>query len=172
MCSQRMALQPSYLKLRDRGETFNIFTLFPNSKEDSLTPPPLFFSSTTRRGTFYHVINGTLYREKSCMFPSRCAGIEYFINQVISNISDISMVINTRDYPQSSKHFDQELPIFSFSKVNFIFALCNTQFSVRFSFLMRVKDLLFYFLLIAKINVSPNHPRIIFFLFEKKKILN
>ncbi|XP_058803538.1 O-glucosyltransferase rumi homolog [Phymastichus coffea] len=70
------------------------------------------------RGTFYQVINGKLYREKNCMFPSRCIGIEYFITKVIANVSDISMVINTRDYPQSSKHFGEALPVFSFSKTS------------------------------------------------------
>lgn len=68
------------------------------------------------RGTLYQIIDGKLYRDKNCMFPSRCAGIEYFISKFKANVSDISLVINTRDYPQSSKHFGQALPIFSFSK--------------------------------------------------------
>lgn len=54
------------------------------------------------------------------MFPARCAGIEYFLLKIIDNLSDMDLVINTRDYPQSSKYFGNAMPIFSFSKVNFI----------------------------------------------------
>ncbi|XP_014203641.1 O-glucosyltransferase rumi homolog [Copidosoma floridanum] len=68
------------------------------------------------RGTFYQIINGELYREKNCMFPSRCAGVEHFLSKLSANTSDVSLVINVRDYPQSSKHFGEPLPVFSFSK--------------------------------------------------------
>ncbi|XP_046410038.1 O-glucosyltransferase rumi homolog [Neodiprion fabricii] len=68
------------------------------------------------RGTFYQIINGRLYREKDCMFPSRCAGIEHFILSIIWDLPDMELVINTRDYPQSSKYFGEPLPVFSFSK--------------------------------------------------------
>lgn len=53
------------------------------------------------------------------MFPSRCAGIEHFILKIAENISDIEFIINTRDYPQSSKHFGEPLPVLSFSKVTY-----------------------------------------------------
>lgn len=69
------------------------------------------------RGTFYQIIGGKLYREKDCMFPSRCAGIEHFIFKIIDNLTDMDLVVNTRDYPQSNKHFGKPLPILSFSKV-------------------------------------------------------
>lgn len=72
--------------------------------------------ATKSLGTFYQIINGTLYRDKNCMFPSRCAGIEYFISKFKADAPDLSLVINTRDYPQSSKHFGRALPVFSFSK--------------------------------------------------------
>ncbi|XP_011163270.1 O-glucosyltransferase rumi homolog [Solenopsis invicta] len=68
------------------------------------------------RGTFYQVIKGKLYREKDCMFPARCAGIEHFLLKVIGNLSDMDLVINTRDYPQSSEYFGNAMPVFSFSK--------------------------------------------------------
>ncbi|XP_043498721.1 O-glucosyltransferase rumi homolog [Polistes fuscatus] len=68
------------------------------------------------RGTFYQIIGGKLYREKDCMFPSRCAGIEHFIFKIIDNLTDMDLVVNTRDYPQSNKHFGKPLPILSFSK--------------------------------------------------------
>ncbi|KAF7996854.1 hypothetical protein HCN44_002500 [Aphidius gifuensis] len=69
-----------------------------------------------QRGTIYQIINGSLYRSKDCMFPSRCAGVEYFIKKIINNMTNIEFVLNTRDYPQSNKIFGQSLPIFSFSK--------------------------------------------------------
>ncbi|CAK9801958.1 O-glucosyltransferase rumi homolog [Anthophora quadrimaculata] len=68
------------------------------------------------RGTFYQVIEGNLYRQKSCMFPSRCAGIEHFLLKLAPNMPNMDLIINVRDYPQSSKHFGVPLPIFSFSK--------------------------------------------------------
>jgi EGF-domain serine glucosyl/xylosyltransferase len=34
------------------------------------------------RGTKYQIIDHKLYRQKDCMFPGRCAGIEYFIKKV------------------------------------------------------------------------------------------
>lgn len=52
------------------------------------------------------------------MFPARCAGIEYFLLKVIGNLPDMDLVINVRDYPQSSEYFGKLLPIFSFSKVS------------------------------------------------------
>ncbi|XP_024867878.1 O-glucosyltransferase rumi homolog isoform X2 [Temnothorax curvispinosus] len=68
------------------------------------------------RGTFYQIIKGKLYREKDCMFPARCAGIEHFLLKIVGNLSDMDLVINTRDYPQSSEYFGNAMPIFSFSK--------------------------------------------------------
>ncbi|KAH0553860.1 hypothetical protein KQX54_005193 [Cotesia glomerata] len=68
------------------------------------------------RGSIYQIINGELFRSKECMFPSRCAGIEHFINKIVANVTDTEFLINTRDYPQSSSHFGTALPIFSFSK--------------------------------------------------------
>ncbi|XP_031830967.1 O-glucosyltransferase rumi homolog isoform X2 [Nomia melanderi] len=73
-------------------------------------------NTAKNRGTFYQIIQGKLYRQKDCMFPSRCAGIEHFLLKLASNLSDVDLVINTRDYPQTSKHFGDPLPIFSFSK--------------------------------------------------------
>ncbi|XP_050598842.1 O-glucosyltransferase rumi homolog isoform X2 [Bombus affinis] len=68
------------------------------------------------RGTVYQIIQGKLYRQKDCMFPSRCSGIEHFLLKLAPGLTDMDLVINVRDYPQSSKHFGGPLPIFSFSK--------------------------------------------------------
>ncbi|XP_066601040.1 O-glucosyltransferase rumi homolog [Prorops nasuta] len=75
-------------------------------------------NSARNRGTFYQIIRGMLYREKDCMFPSRCAGIEHFLLKVAEKMPDMDLIVNTRDYPQSSKHFGSPLPIFSFSKTD------------------------------------------------------
>ena len=40
------------------------------------------------------------------MFPSRCAGIEYFLLKLAPGLTDMDLVINVRDYPQSSKYFE------------------------------------------------------------------
>lgn len=65
------------------------------------------------------------------MFPARCAGIEHFLLKVIGNLSDIDLVINTRDYPQTSEHFGKLLPIFSFSKVCNSFVIDSKTFVLR-----------------------------------------
>ncbi|XP_050462265.1 O-glucosyltransferase rumi homolog isoform X2 [Cataglyphis hispanica] len=70
------------------------------------------------RGTLYQIIGGKLYREKDCMFPTRCTGIEHFLLKVIDNLSDMDLIINTRDYPQSSEYYGNAMPIFSFSKTS------------------------------------------------------
>lgn len=55
-----------------------------------------------RFGTKYQIINHKMYRDASCMFPSRCSGIEYFLRTNIAKIPDLEMIINTRDWPQIS----------------------------------------------------------------------
>nr|CAG4637073.1 EOG090X07KN [Ceriodaphnia reticulata] len=68
------------------------------------------------RGTKYQIIGHKLYRDKDCLFPSRCSGIEHFILKVISHLPDMEFIVNTRDWPQISRHFGEALPVFSFSK--------------------------------------------------------
>ncbi|XP_060565583.1 protein O-glucosyltransferase 1-like [Ruditapes philippinarum] len=68
------------------------------------------------RGAHYQIINHKLYREDSCMFPARCSGVEHFILEIIKKLPDMEFILNTRDWPQSSK-YQKPLPIFSFSKV-------------------------------------------------------
>ena len=65
----------------------------------------------------YQIIGHKVYRDKDCMFPSRCSGVEHFLHQVAKDLPDIELVINTRDWAQSNKHFGKPIPIFSFSKV-------------------------------------------------------
>ncbi|XP_069141741.1 protein O-glucosyltransferase 1-like [Argopecten irradians] len=68
------------------------------------------------RGVHYQIINHKLYREDRCMFPNRCSGVEHFILQIIKKLPNMEMLINVRDWPQSSKR-GPPVPIFSFSKV-------------------------------------------------------
>lgn len=73
-------------------------------------------SEAEKKGTKYQIIDGQLYRSKDCMFPARCSGIEHFILNIIAKLPDIEFIINTRDWPQISTHFDKPIPVFSFSK--------------------------------------------------------
>ncbi|XP_029052282.1 O-glucosyltransferase rumi homolog [Osmia bicornis bicornis] len=68
------------------------------------------------RGTFYQIVEGKVYRQKDCMFPSRCGGVEHFLLKLAPKLPDMDLVINVRDYPQSNKYFGGPLPVFSFSK--------------------------------------------------------
>ncbi|XP_061642131.1 protein O-glucosyltransferase 1 isoform X2 [Phyllopteryx taeniolatus] len=76
--------------------------------------------STVQRGvgTHYQLIGHKLYRERNCMFPARCSGVEHFILQVIDKLPDLEMVVNVRDYPQVPNWVQPPLPVFSFSKTS------------------------------------------------------
>lgn len=74
------------------------------------------------------------------MFPSRCAGVEHFLLKVIANLSDMDLIINTRDYPQCSEYFGSLFPIFSFSKVSDNFLIDSGASIVRKSFRMITFD--------------------------------
>lgn len=67
-------------------------------------------------GTRYQIINHRLFRDKECMFPTRCTGVEHFLKQLLSILPDSEFIINTRDWPQVSKHYGSLRPVFSFSK--------------------------------------------------------
>ncbi|XP_060067840.1 protein O-glucosyltransferase 1-like [Ylistrum balloti] len=73
-------------------------------------------TESIQRGVHYQIINHKLYREDQCMFPNRCSGVEHFILLIIKKLPDMEMLINVRDWPQSSKH-GPPIPVFSFSKV-------------------------------------------------------
>ncbi|GLV37914.1 rumi [Carabus blaptoides fortunei] len=67
------------------------------------------------RGTKYQIINGRLYRDTDCLFPSRCAGIEHFLHKLAPKLPNLDLIINTRDYPQIHKSYTPG-PVLSFSK--------------------------------------------------------
>ncbi|XP_020290867.1 O-glucosyltransferase rumi homolog isoform X2 [Pseudomyrmex gracilis] len=74
---------------------------------------------TKTRGTYYQIIGNRLYREKNCMFPARCAGIEHFLLKILDALPDMDLIINTGDVPQSRNYDHSSLlrmPVFSFSK--------------------------------------------------------
>lgn len=70
------------------------------------------------RGTRYQIIKHKLYRDKDCMFPARCSGIEHFLLELLPKLPDIEFVINTRDWPQIHKGYGLFGPVFSFSKTD------------------------------------------------------
>lgn len=71
------------------------------------------------RGSKYQVINNKLYRQRDCMFPARCSGIEYFIKQFLNILPNMEMIINCRDWPQINRHWGSDMgPVFSFSKTS------------------------------------------------------
>ena len=63
----------------------------------------------------YQIINHTLYRQNNCVFPSRCNGNEYFILNIIKNLPDMELIINSHDWPKVPK-WGSPSPVFSFSK--------------------------------------------------------
>ncbi|XP_028937250.1 protein O-glucosyltransferase 1 isoform X2 [Ornithorhynchus anatinus] len=69
-------------------------------------------------GTHYQIVRKRLYRERDCMFPSRCGGVEHFILEAIDRLPDVELVINVRDYPQVPKWMGPVAPVFSFSKTS------------------------------------------------------
>lgn len=73
---------------------------------------------SAKSGVHYQIVDHRLYRDKQCMFPSRCEGVEYFLLRLIQNLPNMDLVINVRDYPQVGKYFrvEQQFPVLSFSK--------------------------------------------------------
>ncbi|CAG2067660.1 unnamed protein product [Timema podura] len=67
------------------------------------------------KGIKYQIVNHRLYRDKECMFPARCAGVEHFLLALLPKLPDTEFVLNPRDWPQVARH-SKLLPIFSFSK--------------------------------------------------------
>ena len=67
----------------------------------------------------YQIIDHKLYRDKNCMFPSRCSGIEHFLLRILDHLPNTEMIVNVRDYPQIMSKSNNEFgPVFSFSKTN------------------------------------------------------
>lgn len=87
-----------------------------------------FFACNSSSGTTYQLINGTLYRDKSCLFPNRCEGVEHFLTK-LTNLSNFEIVVNLRDYPQVSKFSNANVPVFSFSKVALLSFLLRRNFN-------------------------------------------
>ncbi|XP_017967631.1 O-glucosyltransferase rumi [Drosophila navojoa] len=67
-------------------------------------------------GTRYKIYGNQLFREDNCMFPARCQGIEHFLLQLLPELKNMDLVINTRDYPQLHSSWQHKGPVFSFSK--------------------------------------------------------
>ncbi|XP_053947059.1 O-glucosyltransferase rumi-like [Anastrepha ludens] len=75
--------------------------------------------NSAKYGTRYKILNHLLYRDSECMFPARCSGIEHFILNLLAELPDMDMIINTRDWPQVLSGLGGRIgPLFSFSKTN------------------------------------------------------
>ncbi|XP_073986092.1 O-glucosyltransferase rumi homolog [Rhodnius prolixus] len=68
------------------------------------------------KGVKYQLIEGKWYRNKECLFPSRCEGVEYFLTKLNHELPDLELCVNFHDWSQISKHHSSPLPMFSFSK--------------------------------------------------------
>ncbi|XP_053695503.1 O-glucosyltransferase rumi homolog [Sabethes cyaneus] len=69
-------------------------------------------------GTKYQIIDRRLFRQKDCMFPARCSGVEHFIKPHLSGLPNMELIVNCRDWPQVNQHWghQEKLPVLSFSK--------------------------------------------------------
>lgn len=75
------------------------------------------FAQARAKATNYQVIDGTLYREADCHFPARCVGIEHYLAELVPQLPDLELAINTRDWPQLNSAWGHpKAPVFSFSK--------------------------------------------------------
>ncbi len=63
----------------------------------------------------YQIRGGRLYRDESCYFPPRCAGIEHFLLELAPELPDLEFLVNVQDHPVTAS--DRPLPVFSFSKI-------------------------------------------------------
>lgn len=70
------------------------------------------------RGTKFQIIQHKIYRDRICLFPARCAGIEYFLKLNAKHLPDMEMIINCRDWPQIHNNWSVRGPVLSFSKTN------------------------------------------------------
>uniref|UniRef100_A0A023F7V1 Putative o-glucosyltransferase rumi n=1 Tax=Triatoma infestans TaxID=30076 RepID=A0A023F7V1_TRIIF len=70
------------------------------------------------KGVKYQLIEGKWYRSKECLFPSRCEGVEYFLDKLSHELPDLELCVNFHDWSQISKYHSTPLPLFSFSKTN------------------------------------------------------
>ncbi|KAG6462084.1 hypothetical protein O3G_MSEX013047 [Manduca sexta] len=76
------------------------------------------YAQARTKATKYQIIDGTLFREKDCPFPARCAGIEHYLSALAPNMPNIELAINTRDWPQINRAWGHsQAPVLSFSKM-------------------------------------------------------
>ncbi|CAH2068743.1 unnamed protein product, partial [Iphiclides podalirius] len=74
------------------------------------------FDIAALKGTKYQIIDGSVYRQRDCHFPSRCAGIEHYLVALAPKLPDMELIINTRDWPQINKAWGhKKAPVFSFN---------------------------------------------------------
>ncbi|XP_037041149.1 O-glucosyltransferase rumi homolog [Bradysia coprophila] len=99
------------------------YTGFSKQIEKDLSPfrqgiSQAMINDVRKYGVKYQIVNQRLYRDKECMFPSRCAGIEHFLMQLLPRLKDTEILINCRDWPQIHTDWGVRGPVFSFSKTD------------------------------------------------------
>lgn len=78
---------------------------------------PKMLEAVRSRGTRYQILDHKLYRQRDCMFPARCSGVEYFIKPLLDKLPNMELVINVRDWPQIYLQYNKNSgPVLSFSK--------------------------------------------------------
>ena len=90
--------------------------LLPYRTEQGITKEMI--NQARPRGVLYQIINHKLYRQRDCLFPSRCSGIEHFLLKLTDMLPDMELVINVHDHPQLSIYEPSPYPVFSFSKTS------------------------------------------------------
>lgn len=68
------------------------------------------------KGVTYLIYNHKLYRDKDCLFPARCSGNEHFLLPLVKKLDNMELIVNVRDWPQTSRNFNIFGPVLSFSK--------------------------------------------------------
>lgn len=79
------------------------------------------FRRALNNGVLYQMINGTLYRDRDCLYPQRCFAIEHYLHRVMQKLDTtrlpIEFVVNDRDWPVvPADSASPPAPVFSYSK--------------------------------------------------------
>uniref|UniRef100_A0A182SQY4 CAP10 domain-containing protein n=1 Tax=Anopheles maculatus TaxID=74869 RepID=A0A182SQY4_9DIPT len=59
-------------------------------------------------GTHYQIVDRKLYRQRECMFPARCSGVEHFVKPLLPLLPNMDLIVNCRDWPQIHRHWSKE----------------------------------------------------------------
>eukprot|EP00095_Tigriopus_kingsejongensis_P001991 maker-scaffold1340_size46339-snap-gene-0.9 protein:Tk01991 transcript:maker-scaffold1340_size46339-snap-gene-0.9-mRNA-1 annotation:"o-glucosyltransferase rumi homolog" len=76
--------------------------------------------AAAKQAVHYQIIDGQVYRSRQCLFPTRCEGVDHFLQKIAPRLKkNIELVVNNHDWPFMHKQFEKRpLPLFSFSKTH------------------------------------------------------